>query len=277
MKPLLIKFDLGLLKRIELEVAATSIEEGRDVHRTDVIRDLITEGLDKRCERRNEVAPYVLPVSDEELSEGVERVKDAFAEAMGTDVRKPIKIEDCRHEVGPSHETITFRTPEEALKFMGAPDADHDEGPEPTVSVPVRRDLEADAAPVLDLMVALKTALGNKPIATKAEVFEALKSVEAEVTEGDVTEGSGSVSASASGLEHEESCTGLALGACAGCDGKTAEGERADVCMEGDADEVRSGGNSELAAAGMVMEVPEVGPAGGRGWLGDSIKPIGLN
>jgi hypothetical protein len=224
MKPLLIRFDLGLLKRIELEVLATANERaaeasarGRKAHevaRTEVIRDLIIESLDSRCRRRDEGIPYFVPVSAAEMAEEDEAPIEATRQSLSAN---------------PDY-----------LEEQGIPVTPLDPRPAPVA---------LDPSPARSLPLDQSRARDSVGVALVREEAPADIECDAEPV--------------------SEKCEGTTVG-------EEAAGER----VEGDAIEVRSGGNlSELAAAAEVLrvEVPEVGTAGGRGWLGGSVKVIGAS
>jgi hypothetical protein len=252
MKPLLIKFDLGLLKRIELEVAATSKEQGRDVHRTEVIRDLITESLDSRCVRRQDVVPYVIPVSDAELHQ--DEAEDESEGSGSQNESEALKTLPRRSEA----ETVQFTI-----------ERDHVWMKDPKYASEYDKVLTRGATLEVTYSAGTPDRAGTVATAEEGDVFTCPPEA-----------GSGS---DGSGANPGPAPMGVALVRPVGSEDFASEGTTAIVGreagarVEGDASEERSGGNQHELAAVDGLGVPEVGTAGGRGWLGDSVKPIGLS
>jgi hypothetical protein len=279
MKPLLIKFDVGLLKRIELEVAAASLEANatavstghprRELARTEVIRDLITESLAARCQRRNEVVPEIVPYVDEEPEEDFGEFTGGDAKAYPLSVAAPAQI--TQSEPAPVRK-ISLPVLGAMIAAIAGPD---------TIRI-VHGYAFPDYGPALSSAPAGDPDSGDVAKVTVRRVLE----VDTEAHEF-VPEVFGSMD-SMQGLPARAGAFAQDVGTTVGVE---AEGASVEFAARGDACEVRSGGNHESTAAGRSLqglpaqagafagcevEAVEVGEAGGRGWLGDSVKTIGV-
>lgn len=273
-KPVLLRFDVGHLKRIELEVSATvkeraALGDHREVARTEVIRDLITEALDARCARRHDGVPYVVPVSSRELFEGSEEVSTI------------VDVEKVRGEPLLPAAPIVDRTSEkvpEWFKPIQIPSVLTIEEQDGKMMV-LTSAPNQDRGPSAEVRVVRTPEEMSEEFSVKPGTILFVPRTEVQMARGPAGNSRGNAGRTTLALlATVAGMSGLSLGDV--LEGTTAGAEGDEASVEGDASEGRSGGVSEPVAEavgeGGTVEVPEVGTAGGRGWLGNSVKRIGV-